>query len=44
MSPHRIALDHVLALISASTHVDNLVLRGSMAMLAWVPGHAREPG
>ncbi|MEU4482555.1 hypothetical protein AB0F68_31525 [Micromonospora sp. NPDC023966] len=41
---HRAALDHVLALVAAAPCADELVLRGSMAMLAWAPGHAREPG
>lgn len=42
---HRTALDHVLAVIARSPWADALVLRGSMAMLAWVgPERAREPG
>ncbi|WP_262284411.1 nucleotidyl transferase AbiEii/AbiGii toxin family protein [Micromonospora sp. MA102] len=40
----RAALDHVLALVAAAPCADELVLRGSMAMLAWAPGQAREPG
>jgi len=39
----RAALDHVLALVAADTCGDSLVLRGSMAMLAWFGDRAREP-
>ncbi|MCF2530279.1 nucleotidyl transferase AbiEii/AbiGii toxin family protein [Yinghuangia soli] len=39
----RAALDHVLALIAESPWADQLVLRGSMAMLAWAGDRAREP-
>jgi Nucleotidyl transferase AbiEii toxin, Type IV TA system len=40
----RAALDHVLSLIAQSSWSDGLVLRGSMAMLAWAGDAAREPG
>ena len=40
----RAALDHVLSLIAHSSWSDGLVLRGSMAMLAWAGDAAREPG
>lgn len=40
----RAAMDHVLGLIAASSWSDGLVLRGSMAMLAWAGDAAREPG
>jgi hypothetical protein len=39
----RAALDHVLALVAADDCGDSLVLRGSMAMLAWFGDRAREP-
>jgi hypothetical protein len=41
---HRAALDHVLTLIAESMWADQLVLRGSMAMAAWVGDAARPPG
>lgn len=40
----RAALDHVLGLVADAPVGDELVLRGSMAMLAWAPDAAREPG
>jgi hypothetical protein len=40
----RAALDHVLSVIADSACVDDLVLRGSVTMLAWVGERAREPG
>lgn len=43
MNPHRSAIDHILALVSDSSLADVLVLRGSVAMLAWAGSHAREP-
>ncbi|UGQ11632.1 nucleotidyl transferase AbiEii/AbiGii toxin family protein [Yinghuangia sp. ASG 101] len=39
----RAALDHVLALTVRTSWADALVLRGSMAMLAWADARAREP-
>ncbi|GAA4597015.1 hypothetical protein BJY16_002214 [Actinoplanes octamycinicus] len=44
MDPHRSALDHVLRLIAESPWADSLMLRGSMAMPAWVGDRARPPG
>lgn len=40
---HRAALDHLLTLVAGSPLGDSLVLRGSMAMPAWVGADAREP-
>ncbi|MFF2073751.1 nucleotidyl transferase AbiEii/AbiGii toxin family protein [Kitasatospora sp. NPDC058162] len=40
---HRAVLDHLLALVAGSPLVDELVLRGSMVMPAWVGADAREP-
>lgn len=40
---HRIALDHVLALIAAAPWSEPLVLRGSRVMAAWYGVRAREP-
>ncbi|PWU46467.1 hypothetical protein DLE60_34560 [Micromonospora globispora] len=40
----RAALDHVLGLVAEAPCGDELVLRGSMSMLAWAPNLAREPG
>lgn len=40
---HRAALDHVLMLVSNAPWADALVLRGSMAMLAWAGDRARRP-
>ncbi|MEV6106371.1 nucleotidyl transferase AbiEii/AbiGii toxin family protein [Streptomyces sp. NPDC051940] len=40
---HRAALDHVLAVIAAQPWSEALVLRGSMAMLAWAGAAARPP-
>ncbi|WP_144127583.1 nucleotidyl transferase AbiEii/AbiGii toxin family protein [Catellatospora sichuanensis] len=40
----RAALDHVLALVAAAPCGESLVLRGSMAMLAWAGEQARDPG
>jgi hypothetical protein len=40
----RAAVDHVIGLISESPSFDSLVLRGSMAMVAWFPDLARQPG
>ncbi|MEU8134764.1 nucleotidyl transferase AbiEii/AbiGii toxin family protein [Streptodolium elevatio] len=40
---HRAALDHVLALVSTAPWSDALVLRGSMAMVAWAGDRARPP-
>ncbi|MFF1778235.1 nucleotidyl transferase AbiEii/AbiGii toxin family protein [Streptomyces virginiae] len=42
--PGRAALDHLLRLISESAWGDDLVLRGSMVMPAWVGDLARPPG
>ncbi|QES58474.1 hypothetical protein DEJ51_33690 [Streptomyces venezuelae] len=42
--PGRAALDHLLRLIARSAWGDELVLRGSMVMPAWVGGRARPPG
>lgn len=42
--PGRAALDHLLRLISESAWGDDLVLRGSMVMPAWVGDRARPPG
>lgn len=39
----RAALDHVLGLVAEAPCGDELVLRGSMSMLAWAPDQAREP-
>ncbi|WP_330460760.1 nucleotidyl transferase AbiEii/AbiGii toxin family protein [Streptomyces sp. NBC_00820] len=39
----RAALDHVLRLVADAPWSGGLVLRGSMAMQAWVGGAAREP-
>jgi hypothetical protein len=44
VSHRRAALDHVLRLVAASELSDVLVLRGSMTMLAFAPGAARDPG
>ncbi|GIJ52111.1 hypothetical protein Val02_89970 [Virgisporangium aliadipatigenens] len=44
MSARRAVLDHVLRLVAASPLGEVLVLRGSMAMLAFAPGAARDPG
>jgi hypothetical protein len=41
---HRIALDHILGLVAGAPCGESLVLRGSMAMLAWVGDRARPPG
>jgi Nucleotidyl transferase AbiEii toxin, Type IV TA system len=41
---HRLALDHVLALVAGAPCGESLVLRGSMTMLAWVGDRARPPG
>lgn len=41
---HRRALDHILELVAGHPCGDSLVLRGSMAMLAWVGDRARPPG
>ncbi|MDG6108858.1 nucleotidyl transferase AbiEii/AbiGii toxin family protein [Dactylosporangium aurantiacum] len=40
---HRDVLDHVLAVVAADPVGDDLVLRGSMTMPAWVGGRARPP-
>ncbi|WTW93043.1 nucleotidyl transferase AbiEii/AbiGii toxin family protein [Streptomycetaceae bacterium NBC_01309] len=40
---HRAALDHVLAVVSTAPWSDALVLRGSMAMVAWAGDRARPP-
>ena len=40
---HRAALDHVLSLVAEAPWGESLVLRGSMAMLAWAGADAREP-
>lgn len=40
----RAALDHLLRLVAESSLADQLVLRGSMVMPAWVGAGAREPG
>jgi hypothetical protein len=40
---HRAALDHVLGLIAEAPWSESLVLRGSMAMLAWIGDQARAP-
>ncbi|WP_436770820.1 nucleotidyl transferase AbiEii/AbiGii toxin family protein [Yinghuangia sp. YIM S09857] len=40
---HRAALDHVLAVVSRAPWSDALVLRGSMAMVAWAGDRARPP-
>ncbi|MFD9128280.1 nucleotidyl transferase AbiEii/AbiGii toxin family protein [Kitasatospora sp. NPDC059571] len=40
---HRAALDHALALAAGAPWCEGLVLRGSTALLAWLPGTAREP-
>ena len=40
---HRAALDHVLRLVAEADCGDSLILRGSMAMLAWVGNGARPP-
>jgi hypothetical protein len=37
------ALDHVLRLVAAAECGESLVLRGSMAMLAWIGDGARPP-
>jgi hypothetical protein len=39
----RAALDHVLSLVTDAPWSESLVLRGSMAMLAWTGDEAREP-
>ncbi|GIE78997.1 hypothetical protein Aph02nite_49470 [Actinoplanes philippinensis] len=44
MTAHRAALDHVLTLIAESPWAEQLVLRGSMTMPAWVGDAARPPG
>ncbi|MEU8655609.1 nucleotidyl transferase AbiEii/AbiGii toxin family protein [Actinoplanes philippinensis] len=44
MTAHRAALDHVLTLIAESPWAEQLVLRGSMTMPAWVGAAARPPG
>ncbi|GAB7040792.1 MULTISPECIES: nucleotidyl transferase AbiEii/AbiGii toxin family protein [Catenuloplanes] len=41
---HRLALDHVLHLISEAPCANRLVLRGSAAMCVWAGDRAREPG
>ena len=41
---HRLALDHMLGLFTESSWADGLILRGSMAMLAWAGADARAPG
>lgn len=43
-SARRTAMHHVLAAIAATTWGEHLVLRGSVAMPAWVGAAAREPG
>jgi Nucleotidyl transferase AbiEii toxin, Type IV TA system len=43
-SARRAVLDHVLALVTKAPFSDALVLRGSMAMLAWAGPAARTPG
>ena len=40
---HRAVLDHLVRLIAESPLGDDLVLRGSMVMSAWVGAEAREP-
>ncbi|WP_326586057.1 nucleotidyl transferase AbiEii/AbiGii toxin family protein [Streptomyces sp. NBC_01294] len=40
---HRAVLDHLLGLVVGSPLGDDLVLRGSMVMPAWVGADAREP-
>ncbi|MEU4780227.1 nucleotidyl transferase AbiEii/AbiGii toxin family protein [Micromonospora sp. NPDC023633] len=40
----RVAMNHVLAAIAATTWGQHLVLRGSVTMAAWVGDAAREPG
>lgn len=40
----RAAMNHILAAIAATTWSQHLVLRGSVAMAAWVGDAAREPG
>ncbi|MFE7836017.1 nucleotidyl transferase AbiEii/AbiGii toxin family protein [Streptomyces sp. NPDC057474] len=40
---HRAVLDHLLHLVADSPLGDDLVLRGSMVMPAWVGAEAREP-
>ncbi|MFD4871187.1 nucleotidyl transferase AbiEii/AbiGii toxin family protein [Streptomyces sp. NPDC058412] len=40
---HRAVLDHLLGLVAGSPLGDDLVLRGSMVMAAWVGADAREP-
>ncbi|WP_344128443.1 nucleotidyl transferase AbiEii/AbiGii toxin family protein [Luedemannella flava] len=40
----RAAMDHLLAVIARSELADNLVLRGSVTLAAWVGAAAREPG
>jgi hypothetical protein len=41
--PHRSALDHVLRLVAESSWAETLMVRGSMAMPAWVGDRARPP-
>jgi hypothetical protein len=38
------AVDHVLRAVARPTHVDHLVLRGSLLLKAWFGEQAREPG
>jgi hypothetical protein len=40
---HRLALDHVLGLVAGAPCGESLILRGSMAMLAWAGERARPP-
>ncbi|WP_319595569.1 nucleotidyl transferase AbiEii/AbiGii toxin family protein [Streptomyces sp. ID05-04B] len=40
---HRAVLDHLLGLVAGSPLSDELVLRGSMVMPAWVGADARDP-
>ncbi|SDX06278.1 Nucleotidyl transferase AbiEii toxin, Type IV TA system [Amycolatopsis xylanica] len=40
----RAAMDHVLAVVAASSAAKNLVVRGSITMSAWFGDAAREPG
>lgn len=42
--PHRVALDHVLAVVANSDWGAGMVLRGSMTLLAWLGPEARPPG
>src|SRR4051812_29870143 len=37
-------MDHILRAVVASPHKDNLVLRGSLVLKAWLGDAAREPG